>query len=126
MRVDDTYFITYQFRIEDQDGVWRDDAARAAFAVSQLRRDNQLYLPTDFHQGDALIPAFDHAPGPKFELDWLAAVDGRVEYFSIREFASVVQPSRSCPPQPVRPSRRSLRCIPFRLLFSWGFLFQLT
>src|SRR5439155_25756874 len=46
---------------EDQRRARWDDAARAAIAVPQVRRDDELALAADLHGPDALVPALGHA-----------------------------------------------------------------
>ena len=41
-------FKVEQFDVEDQRRIWRDDAARAARPVAELRRDDQGALAADF------------------------------------------------------------------------------
>src|SRR5690606_41739158 len=45
----------------------------------QVRRNQQLPLPTHAHPGDTLGPAADHAPGPQLEHEGLAAIARAVE-----------------------------------------------
>ena len=46
-----------QFDFEDQRGIRRNDAAGAAGAIAECRRNNQRALAADFHGGDAFVPA---------------------------------------------------------------------
>src|SRR5437868_5929655 len=55
------------------------DGARAAVAVAEVRRDDQLATAADLHARDTLVPAPDDAAGAQRELEGLATVPGRVE-----------------------------------------------
>src|SRR5207244_256936 len=48
-----------QLDVEDQRGVGRDHARRAALAVAERGRDGELALAPHLHPGDALVPALD-------------------------------------------------------------------
>src|SRR5215207_6625762 len=79
-----------KFHIENQSGIRRDHAARAAFPVSKFWRDDQLCLAANLHQRDAFVPAFDHAPGAKRKCDWLAARNRTVKDLAILKLPSVM------------------------------------
>src|SRR5690606_22432617 len=68
-----------QVHHEDQRLAGLDDAARAAVAVAEVRRDDQLPAAADLHPLDALVPAGDHLADAETELQRLAAVVGGVE-----------------------------------------------
>ena len=57
----------------------RDDAAGAAVAVPEVRRDDQAAAAADPHAGDARVPAGDHLAGAQAEAELLAAVPRGVE-----------------------------------------------
>ena len=46
-----------QFDVEDQRGIRWNDAAGTACAIAEFWRNNQRALTTDFHGGDAFVPA---------------------------------------------------------------------
>src|SRR3954470_5274316 len=73
-------------QVDDEDeGLARlDDAARAAVAVSEVRRDDELAAAADLHARDALVPAGDDLAGAEAEPQRLAAVPGRVELLAGR------------------------------------------
>src|SRR5687768_1274151 len=72
-----------QLHLEHQRRVRRDDAAGAARAVAELRRDGELALAADLHAGDAFVPSLDHVALPEREDKRLAAVKTRVEFRSL-------------------------------------------
>src|ERR1700722_6678988 len=72
-----------QFDIEDQRRVRRDDAAGAAGAVAERRRNDQRALAADLHRGDALVPPGDHLPAADRKLERLTAVDRGVELLAL-------------------------------------------
>ena len=49
-----------ELHVEHQRRAGRNDAAGAAVAVGEVRRDDEAALPADLHAGDALIPSLDH------------------------------------------------------------------
>src|SRR5215469_13715129 len=81
-----------QFDVEDQRGVWRDDAAGAAGAIAELRRDDQSALAADFHGRHTFIPAGDHLPPADRKFKRLAAVDRAVELLALG--AAFIKPAR--------------------------------
>src|SRR5258707_83071 len=64
-----------QLDFEDQRGVGRNDAARAARAIAERRRDDQRALAADLHRGNALVPAGNHPLLADRKLERHAAVD---------------------------------------------------
>ena len=58
-----------QFDIEDQRGVGGDDAAGAASAIAEFRRNDQGALAADFHAGDTFVPAADHLLDAELETE---------------------------------------------------------
>src|SRR5579871_6635297 len=83
-------FDRQQFDVEQQRRVRRNDAAGAARAIAERRRDDQRALAANLHGGDALVPAADHVAGADREREWLVAVDRRVEFLALR--AVLVEP----------------------------------
>src|SRR5260370_25603120 len=79
-----------QLDLEDQRGAGRDDAARAAVAVPQVRGDDQLALAAHLHGDDALVPALDDAALAHRELERGPAVHRAVDLGSALEPAGVV------------------------------------
>src|SRR3954468_24178149 len=69
---------------EEQSGIRRDDAARAARTVDEFGRNRQLALAADLHAGHAFVPAADHVPFSEREDERLAAVLSRVELAPLR------------------------------------------
>src|SRR5712691_8415871 len=68
-----------QFDVEDQRGVWRDDAAGSAGPVTEFGRDDESALAADLHGCDTFIPAADDLTSADRKLEWLAAVERTVE-----------------------------------------------
>src|ERR1700722_15599888 len=64
---------------EDQGLAWLDGVARAAAAVAEVGRDDQLAAAAHLHALHALVPALDDLPDTEAELERLAAVPARVE-----------------------------------------------
>src|SRR3954451_13986938 len=60
-----------------------DDAARAALAVGELRRDRDPPPAADAHPGDAVVPALDDLALAEAELEGVAAVPRRVELLAV-------------------------------------------
>src|SRR5216683_4207891 len=83
-----------QLDLEDQRGAGRDDAARAAVAVPQVRGDDQLALAAHLHGDDALVPALDDAALAHRELERGPAVHRAVELGAALEPAGVVHAHR--------------------------------
>src|SRR6266508_2528835 len=69
----------HQVHDEHERLVGPDDAARAALAVRQVRRDRDAPAPADLHAGHALVPARDHLSLAELELERVAAIPRRVE-----------------------------------------------
>src|SRR4029079_6857134 len=80
-----------QFDIERQRGVGRNDAAGAACAISQRRRNDQGALAADLHRGDPLIPAGDNLLLPDREFERLVAIDRTVELLAL--LAAFIEPA---------------------------------
>src|SRR5438874_3951187 len=74
-----------QLHLEDQRRPRRNDAARAAVAVAEMRRDHELALATDTHRADAFVPSLDDTSLPDRKHERLAAIHGRVELRSALE-----------------------------------------
>src|SRR5690606_23516111 len=68
-----------QVDFEEQGGVGRDHAARAARAIAEAGRYQEAPGAADFHAGDALVPAGDDLAGAKGEAEGLPAVLAGVE-----------------------------------------------
>src|SRR4030095_13794093 len=86
-----------QLDLEDQRGAGWDDAARAALAVAEIGRDDQLALAADLHRAHALVPTLDHvAPADGEDQRLAPGVRGG-------ELFSVFQPPRGVPAPGVRP-----------------------
>jgi len=64
---------------EDERLARLDDAAGAAVAVAQVRRDGQLPAAADAHPGHAPVPAGDDLPPAQPEAERVVAAPGRVE-----------------------------------------------
>src|SRR5258706_5577037 len=79
-----------ELHLEDQGRVRRDDVARAARAVAELRRDGELPLAADLHALDALVPALDHVSLAEREDERIAAVLARIEFRSVGQPAGVM------------------------------------
>src|SRR6266545_2146335 len=78
-----------QLNLEDQGRV-RGDWVGAVRAIAEIRRDDQLSLPADFHSHHALVPAFDHLPDADDELEGLTAIDRAVKLGPVFEPAGVM------------------------------------
>src|SRR5687768_7747092 len=64
---------------EDQGLAALDDAAGAALAVAEVRRDGDLAAAAELHAGHALVPARDDLTGAQAEPEGVAAVPGGIE-----------------------------------------------
>ena len=73
-----------QVHHEDQRLAGLDDAAGAAVAVAEVRRDDELAAAADLHAGDTLVPAGDDLADAETERQRLAAVVGGVELLTGR------------------------------------------
>src|SRR6266700_1391793 len=80
-----------QFDVEDQRGIRRDDAARAARAIAELGRDDEGALAADLHGGDALIPTADDLTLADGKLERLTAVERTVELLALG--AAFIEPT---------------------------------
>src|SRR3954451_5280589 len=60
-----------------------DDAARAALAVGELRRDRDPPPAADAHPGDAVVPALDDLALAETELERVGAIPRRVELLAV-------------------------------------------
>src|SRR4051812_22997391 len=69
---------------EDERLVGTDDAAGAALAVGQVRRDRDAPPAADLHPGHALVPAGDDLALAELELEGVAAVPRGVELIAGR------------------------------------------
>ena len=83
-----------QLDLEFERGIGRDDAARAARAVAEVRRDHQCAFAADLHAGNAFVPAFDHAAAAERERKRLAPVARAVELGAVEQPAGVVDDDR--------------------------------
>src|SRR5690349_10930287 len=79
-----------QLHFEHQSRIRRYDAARAARAVAELRRNGELAFAADFHAAHAFVPAADHFAAAEREHERLAAIFARVELLAVGEPAGVV------------------------------------
>src|SRR4051812_22730332 len=68
-------FYVKQFDFEDQRGVGRNDAARAARPIAERRRDDQCALAADLHRGNAFVPAGNDPFLADRKFERLATVD---------------------------------------------------
>src|SRR6476661_1487255 len=68
-----------QLDLENQRGVRRYHAARAAGAVAECGWDDERALTADLHRGDPFIPAGDDSLPADGKLERLAAVERTVE-----------------------------------------------
>src|SRR4030067_1337612 len=77
--------LTYgqQLHIKHQRRIRRNHPARAACAVAEICGDDQRALPADLHAFHALIPALDHLPRAKREIEWLGTVMRAVELLAL-------------------------------------------
>src|SRR4029077_8383298 len=69
--------------LEQQRGVGRDDAPRAARAVAEARRDEQGALAADLHARHPFVPALDDLPLAEPERERAPAVQRAVELASL-------------------------------------------
>src|SRR4051812_10375589 len=79
-----------QLDVKNKGGPRRDVRRSTGSAVSQICRNNELPVTTDFHPGNALIPAGDDLPGPQSKAERLIAIAAAVELLPIRQPARVV------------------------------------
>src|SRR5579863_5842988 len=80
-----------QFDVEDQGRVRRYDAAGAARAITELRRNDQSALAADFHRGDTFVPARNHLALSDRKLERIVAIDRGVELLAL--LAILVEPA---------------------------------
>src|SRR5690606_23820436 len=78
-----------QFNLEDQVRIRRDVRADLPFSVSEVGRYEQLALASDFHAHQALIPAFNYAPGAEHALEGFTALVGGVEHGAVFQGAGI-------------------------------------
>src|ERR1700675_3075844 len=78
-----TLFDADELDVEDQRGVWRNDAAGAAGAIAELGRNDQRALAADLHGRDAFVPAGDDLVHADLELERLVAIDRGVEFLAL-------------------------------------------
>src|ERR1700675_1031201 len=81
-----------QFDVEHQRRIRRNDAAGAAGAVAERRRDDQGALAAALHGGDAFLPAGDHLALSDRKLERLIAIHRTVELLAL--LATLVKPTR--------------------------------
>src|SRR4029453_7378252 len=81
-----------QFDIEHQRRIRRNDAAGAACAIAEFRRNDQRALAPALHRAAPLTPPADNLPHADLEFERLVAVDRRVELLAL--LAVLVEPSR--------------------------------
>src|SRR5271168_801788 len=72
-----------QIYVEHQRGARRNDAAGAARAIAQVRRNDQRALAADMHGGDAFVPALDDLALAEREGKRLATVERAVEFLTL-------------------------------------------
>src|SRR5690349_7053369 len=83
-----------QFDFEHERGVWRNHAAGAASAVTQMRRNRQHARAANLHAGHALIPSGNHFARTKIELERLTVILRAVELGAfVIGLVRVVQPA---------------------------------
>src|ERR1700759_1871243 len=73
-----------QLDLEQERGVRRNDAARAARAVAELWRDQQRTRAANFHAGDAFIPTFEDTTRADGERERATTIPRAVEFFALR------------------------------------------
>ena len=56
-----------EFHIKNECRVRRNCAARSLSSITQLRRNSQLPLASDFHSRDSFVPAFYDLPLPQWK-----------------------------------------------------------
>jgi hypothetical protein len=81
-----------QIDLEDQRGARRDDAAGAARAIAQVRRNDQRALTADMHGGEAFVPARDDLALAQREGKRLPPVERAIELLAL--LAVDEQPAR--------------------------------
>lgn len=67
-----------ELHLEDESAVARDIRCSALGAVGQRRRNGKAAFPSNFHSGDAQVPALDHFPAAQSEFERLT-LDALVE-----------------------------------------------
>ena len=75
----------HQVAYEDEGLARRYRVPGAPVPVGQIRRDYQLTAAADLHTLHALVPAGDDLPGAELELQGIAPIPARVEFFSSGE-----------------------------------------
>src|SRR5258708_34060283 len=91
LRAPDSSLHIEQFDVEDQRGIWRDDAAGPAGPVTEFGRDDERALAADLHGRHTFIPAADDLTPADGELKWLATIERAVELFALG--AAFVEPA---------------------------------
>src|SRR6267154_2511775 len=81
-----------QFVLEDQRGVWGNDASGAACAVAERGWNDEGALAADLHCGDSFVPAGDDLALADGKLERLHAGDGAVELLAFG--AVLIEPAR--------------------------------
>mmetsp|Transcript_16056 Transcript_16056/g.51500 ORF Transcript_16056/g.51500 Transcript_16056/m.51500 type:complete len:205 (-) Transcript_16056:43-657(-) len=80
-----------ELHVEDQRGVGRNDAARAARAVPEIGRDLEHPLLPHLHVEQRLVPALDDAADAHLERERRPAVVARVELGAVLQVACVMR-----------------------------------
>src|ERR1700728_17747 len=73
----------YEIHVEHERCAGRNDIARPAVTVREVRRDDESALPAYLHAGHALIPSLDHLAGAHLEAERRAALQRAVELFAL-------------------------------------------
>src|SRR5262245_55952853 len=72
----------HELHVEHERRIGRDDTARPAGAVPQLRRNDEPPLAALLHAHDTLIPARNHTAFAERKTERLVAIEGAVELLS--------------------------------------------
>src|ERR1700693_2836162 len=84
-----------QFHIKNQCRVRRNCAACSGSSITQLRRNSQLPLASDFHSRNPFVPAFYYLPLSQWKRKRLATVTRAVKFLAGRQKTGIVNLDRA-------------------------------
>lgn len=81
---------TQQLHVENQSGIWRNEAWETSWTVGLVAWDGQLSLGTNRQLWNTNVPALDHLTNANGTLERLTSVTGRVELLTVFQSTGVV------------------------------------
>src|SRR5215471_17811916 len=81
---------THQLDVKNEGCIRGYNPGIAMRAIGELRWNPQLPLAAYFHSLHTLVPAFDDVATPQGEGEWLARIDGAIEFLPRGEPSGVV------------------------------------